>query len=135
MTLANWQMTLRWHPNQALAQHRAAIGSFGIVVLAVIVFIGTFHTGIERGMDRLVSQEGYGRVAAAIAVVLTRERNQIYGYALSNCIYQELTDHGFSADPAISARYGFGPAQNLRSAGFLDTVLENTWRDLPNISE
>lgn len=135
MSLANWQTARKRGVPQAIAKHGPAFGSLVVAVLAVIVFVATFRGGIERGMDGMVSQEGYGRVLGAIAVVLTREHNQIYGYAVSNCIFQQLTDRGFTADPAISARYGFASGQNLKSATFLDSVLDGIWRDLPSISE
>jgi hypothetical protein len=34
----------------------------------------TSRAGIDRGMDRLVSMEGYGRILSAIAAVMTEQR-------------------------------------------------------------
>ena len=40
---------------------------------ALVIFGATFRAGTERGMDQLVTWEGYGRVLNAVAAVMTQE--------------------------------------------------------------
>src|SRR5215471_7358027 len=61
-----------------------------VAIIALLIFGATFRAGIDRGMDRLVSWEGYGRILNAIAAVMTEQRFHQGGYALSNCIHNEL---------------------------------------------
>jgi len=105
-----------------------------IGVVALVIFGATFRAGTERGMDQLVTWEGYGRVLNAVAAVMTKERFGVGGYALSNCIHNELENRGFTSDPEITKRLGVTVPQNLR-APFLDQVLADMHRDLPNVSE
>ena len=100
--------------------------------VALMIFGATFRAGIDRGMDRLVSMEGYGRVLQAIAVVMTKQRFHQGGYALSNCIHNELEARGFTIDPEIVKQAGTTVPQNLR-AHFLDKLLEDIDRALSKL--
>jgi hypothetical protein len=106
---------------------------FGL--LALFIFGATFRAGIDRGMDQLVSQEGYGRVLNAIAAVMTEQRFRQEGYALSNCIYEALYRRGFTTDPEVAKQLGVKVPDNLASALFLDKVLQDVQRDLPKLSD
>src|SRR5215467_15771870 len=72
-----------------------------VAIIGLLIFGATFRAGIDRGMDQLVSMEGYGRILSAIAAVMTEQRFHQGGYALSNCIHNELERRGFSADPQV----------------------------------
>ena len=104
-----------------------------IAIAAFLIFGVTFRAGIDRGMDQLITWEGYGRVLNAIAAVITEQQFHQGGYALSNCIHNELGRRGITADPEIAKRFGMTVPQNLR-ANFLDKVIEDVRRDLPNLS-
>jgi hypothetical protein len=115
-----------------LGAARGPILNILVAGVALMIFGATFRAGIDGGMDRLVSMEGYGRVLNAIAAVMTNQRFHEGGYALSNCIYSELEGRGFTADPKIAKQAGTTVPQNLR-AYFLDKLLEDTERDLPKL--
>jgi hypothetical protein len=105
-----------------------------VVIIGLLIFGATFRAGIDRGMDRLVSMGGYGRILNAIAAVMTEQRFHQGGYALSNCIHNELERRGFTVDPEIVKRAGSTVPQNLR-AHFLDEMLEDMQRDLPKLAD
>src|ERR1700756_2894113 len=92
-----------------------------VAIIALLILGATFRAGIDRGMDQLVSWEGYGRILNAIAAVMTEQRFHQGGYALSNCIHSELERRGFTVDPEIVKRAGATVPQNLR-ANFLDKL-------------
>jgi hypothetical protein len=115
-----------------LATARGPILNILVAGVALMLFGATFRAGIDGGMDRLVSMEGYGRVLNAIAAVMTKQRFHEGGYALSDCIYRELEGRGFTADPEIAKQAGTTVPQNLR-AHFLDKLLEDMERDLPKL--
>jgi multisubunit Na+/H+ antiporter MnhG subunit len=106
---------------------------FGL--MAIFIFGATFRAGIDRGMDQLVSQEGYGRVLNAIAAVMTEQRFGQGGYALSNCVHEGLSRRGFTTDPNVAKQPGIGIPGNLHSALFLDRMLQDMQRDLPKLSD
>ncbi|MGH7782834.1 MAG: hypothetical protein ACREO5_03185, partial [Candidatus Binatia bacterium] len=93
----------------------------------------TFRAGINRGMDHLVTWEGYGRILNAISAVMTEQRFGQGGYALSDCIRSDLENRGLTADPEIAKRAGVTVPQNLDSGPFLDKLLQDTWSDLQNL--
>jgi hypothetical protein len=105
-----------------------------VAIIALLILGATFRAGIDRGMDQLVSWEGYGRILNAIAAVMTEQRFHQGGYALSNCIHNELERRGFTVDPEIVKRAGSTVPQNLR-AHFLDKMLEDMQRDLPKLAD
>jgi hypothetical protein len=105
-----------------------------VAIICLLIFGATFRAGIDRGMDRLVSMEGYGRILNAIAAVMTEQRFHQGGYALSNCIHNELERRGFTVDPEIVKRAGATVPQNLR-VHFLDKMLEDMQRDLPKLAD
>jgi hypothetical protein len=105
---------------------------FGL--MAIFIFGATFRAGIDRGMDQLVSQEGYGRVLNAIAAVMTEQRFGQGGYALSNCVHEGLFRRGFTRDPEISRQQGIDIPGNLHSALVLDKILQDMQRDLPKLA-
>jgi hypothetical protein len=121
-------------PPVSRAPLRAATGLLARVLvplLAVVLFVATFHSGIVRGMDRMVGYEAWGRVATAVAIVFTEEKYGTGGYAVSNCLFNELLARGFTADPAVVAKFGMTAPENLRSGAYLDGILERMWRELP----
>jgi hypothetical protein len=105
-----------------------------VAIIGLLIFGATFRAGIDRGMDRLVTWEGYGRILNAISAVMTEQRFRQGGYALSNCIYNELERRGFTVDPEIVKRAGATVPQNLR-AQFLDKLLEDMQRDLSKLPD
>src|SRR5215813_1345909 len=105
-----------------------------VAIIGLLIFGATFRAGIDRGMDQLVSMEGYGRILSAIAAVMTEQRFHQGGYALSNCIHNELERRGFTVDPEIVKRAGATVPQNLR-AHFLDKLLEDMQRDLSKLPD
>src|SRR5262245_61673269 len=105
-----------------------------VAIIGLLIFGATFRAGIDRGMDRLVSMEGYGRILNAIAAVMTEQRFRQGGYALSNCIHNELERRGFTIDPEVVTRAGATVPQNLR-AHFLDRLLQDMQRDLSKLPE
>lgn len=113
---------------------RGSILNVVMAVAALLIFGATFRAGIDRGMDRLVSLEGYGRIIHAISAVMTEQRFRQGGYALSSCIHNELESRGFTADPETVKRAGVTVPQNLR-ANFLDKLLEDMERDLPKLHD
>src|SRR5262245_58805859 len=82
------------------------VGSLLVALIALFLFAATFRTGIQYGMDRKVSWEGWGRVIQAIAAVMTDERYGEGGYALSNFIFSDLNSHGLTGDPATVEKFG-----------------------------
>src|SRR5215467_14938468 len=107
-----------------------------VAIIGLLIFGATFRAGIDRGMDRLVSMEGYGRILNAIAAVMTEQRFHQGGYALSNCIHNELERRGFTVDPEIVKRAGSTVPQNL-GADFLDKcsrTCSTTYRNLRTIA-
>jgi len=56
------------------------------------------------------------------------------GYALSNCIHDELERRGLTSDREITKRIGVSFPQNLRAL-FLDKVLQDTERDLSKLPD
>jgi hypothetical protein len=105
-----------------------------VAIIGLLIFGATFRAGIDRSMDQLVSMEGYGRILNAIAAVMTEQRFRQGGYALSNCIHNELERRGFTVDPEIVKRAGATVPQNLR-AHFLDKLLEDMQRDLSKLPD
>jgi hypothetical protein len=105
-----------------------------VAIIGLLLLGATFRAGIDRGMDQLVSMEGYGRILNAIAAVMTEQRFHQGGYALSNCIHNELERRGFTVDSEIVKRAGSTVPQNLR-AHFLDKMLEDMQRDLPRLAD
>jgi hypothetical protein len=129
----------RWTFDDWRLLRRAKLGEwYGrtvvVAIIGLLIFGATFRAGIDRGMDRLVSMEGYGRILNAIAAVMTEQRFRQGGYALSNCIHNELERRGFTADPEIVKRAGSTVPQNLR-AHFLDKLLEDVERDLSKLPD
>jgi hypothetical protein len=122
----------RW---PAISRARNPLLNILFGLLALFIFGATFRAGIDRGMDQLVSQEGYGRVLNAIAAVMTEQRFRQEGYALSNCIYEALYRRGFTTDPEVAKQLGVKVPDNLASALFLDKVLQDVQRDLPKLSD
>src|SRR5262249_22947327 len=96
----------------------------------IVLFVATFRAGIAHGMDQMVAWEGWGRVATAIATVFTEEKYGKRGYAVSNCLFGELVDRGFTAEPEPLAKLGLTSPANLRSGAFLDGVLQQMWQQL-----
>src|SRR5215831_12024132 len=113
---------------------RSTILNVVIAVVALLIFGATFRAGIDRGMDQMVSSEGYGRILNAISAVMTEQRFRQGGYALSNCIHDELERRGLTSDREITKRIGVSFPQNLRAL-FLDKVLEDTERDLSKLPD
>jgi hypothetical protein len=105
-----------------------------VAIIGLLIFGATFRAGIDRGMDRLVSMEGYGRILNAVAAAMTEQRFHQTGYALSNCIHNELERRGFTVDPEVVKRAGATVPQNLR-AHFLDKLLEDVQRDLSKLPD
>jgi hypothetical protein len=105
-----------------------------IAVVALLIFGATFRAGIDRGMDQMVSMEGYGRILNAISAVMTEQRFRQGGYALSNCIHEELERRGLTSDREIIKRIGVSFPQNLRAI-FLDKALQDMERDLPKLPD
>ena len=105
-----------------------------IAVVALLIFGATFRAGIDRGMDQMVSMEGYGRILNAISAVMTEQRFRQGGYALSNCIHDELERRGLTSDREIIKRIGVSFPQNLRAL-FLDKALQDMERDLPKLPD
>src|SRR5262249_13957322 len=105
-----------------------------VALIGLLIFGATFRAGIDRGMDRLVTMEGHGRILNAIAAVMTEQRFHQGGYALSNCIHNEIEGRGFTVDPEIVKRAGATVPQNLR-AHFLDKLLEDMQRDLSKLPD
>ena len=122
----------RW---PAISRARNPLLNILFGLLALFIFGATFRAGIDRGMDQLVSQEGYGRVLNAIAAVMTEQRFRQEGYALSNCIFEALYRRGFTTDPEVAKQLGVKVPDNLASALFLDKVLQDVQRDLPKLSD
>src|SRR6516164_8919643 len=112
---------------------RRTICNIVIAAVALFLFGATFRTGIDRGMDQLLSWNGYGRTLQAIATVMTEQQFQVGGYALSNCIFNELERLGLTANPELTKQIGVTFPQNLHSAVFLDKILDNVRRDLPTL--
>src|SRR5262245_58405303 len=113
---------------------RSTILNVVIAVVALLIFGATFRAGIDRGMDQMVSSEAYGRILNAISAVMTEQRFRQGGYALSNCIHDELERRGLTSDREITKRIGVSFPQNLR-APFLDRVLQDTERDLSKLPD
>ena len=113
---------------------RTTILHVTIAMVALLIFGATFRAGIDRGMDQMVSSEGYGRILNAISAVMTEQRFRQGGYALSNCIHDELERRGLTSDHEITKRIGVSFPQNLR-APFLDKVLQDMERDLPKLPD
>ena len=113
---------------------RSTILNAVIAVVAVLMFGATFRAGIDRGMDQMVSSQGYGRILSAISAVMTEQRFRQGGYALSNCIHDELERRGLTSDREITKRIGLSFPQNLR-APFLDKVLQDTELDLSKLPD
>jgi hypothetical protein len=105
-----------------------------IAVVALLIFGATFRAGIDRGMDQMVTWEGYGRILNAISAVMTEQRFRQGGYALSDCIHNELERRGLTSDHEITKRIGVSFPQNLR-APFLDKVLEDMEHDLSKLPD
>jgi hypothetical protein len=105
--------------------------AFNVVIasMATLFFCATFRAGIDRGMDQLIAWNGSGRVLNAIATVLTQERLHLGGYALSECIYQELENRGLTPNPEIAGRLGLTVPENLRAI-YVDKILSDIKRDL-----
>jgi hypothetical protein len=122
------------HPSLEAASRQAAVFNTVIALLALFIFGATFRAGIDRGMDQLVSMEGYGRVLNAIATVMTEQWLGITGYALNNCIRNKLEQRGFTRDPDIVKRLGMSVPQNLR-APFLDKLLVDMQGDLLSLPD
>jgi len=122
----------RWPP---ISRARNPLLNILFGLLALFIFGATFRAGIDRGMDQLVSQEGYGRVLNAIAAVMTEQRFRQEGYALSNCIFEALYRRGFTTDPEVAKQLGVKVPDNLASALFLDKILQDMQRDLPKLSD
>lgn len=83
-------------------------------------------------MDQAIAWNGAGRVLNAVATVLTQERLHLGGYALSECIYQELDNRGLTPNPDIAARLGLTFPENLRAI-YVDNVLADIERDLQTL--
>jgi hypothetical protein len=138
--MKSWSSNVSWSC-LALRGWRATSGAgapllnilFGL--MAIFIFGATFRAGIDRGMDQLVSQEGYGRVLNAIAAVMTQQRFGQGGYALSNCVHEGLSRRGFTVDPEVGKQLAVDMPGNLHSALFLDRVLQDMQRDLPKLSD
>src|ERR1700730_14521289 len=138
--MKSWSSNVSWSC-LALRGWRATSGAgtpvlnilFGL--MAIFIFGATFRAGIDRGMDQLVSQEGYGRVLNAIAAVMTEQRFGQGGYALSNCVYEGLSRRGFTLDPEVGKQLAVDMPGNLHAALFLDRVLQDVQRDLPKLSD
>src|SRR5262245_7373182 len=113
---------------------RSTILNVVIAVVALLIFGATFRAGIDRGMDQMVTREGYGRILNAISAVMTEQRFHQGGYALSDCIHGELQRRGFSADPEVVKPLGVVFPENLRAV-FLDKVLEEMRRDLAKLPD
>ena len=113
---------------------RSTILNIVIAVVALLIFGATFRAGIDRGMDQMVSMEGYGRTLNAISAVMTEQRFRQGGYALSNCIHDELERRGFTSDREITKRIGVSFPQNLRAL-FLDKALQDMERDLSKLPD
>jgi hypothetical protein len=129
----------RWTFDDWRLLGRAKLGGWygrtvAVAIIGLLIFGATFRAGIDRGMDQLVSMEGYGRILNAVAAVMTEQRFHQGGYALSNCIHNELERRGFTLDPEIVKRAGATVPQNLR-AHFLDKLLEDMQRDLPKLAD
>jgi hypothetical protein len=122
----------RW---PAISRARNPLLNILFGLMAIFIFGATFRAGIDRGMDQLVSQEGYGRVLNAIAAVMTEQRFGQGGYALSNCIHEGLSRRGFTLDPEVGKQLAVDMPGNLHSALFLDRVLQDMQRDLPKLSD
>jgi hypothetical protein len=122
----------RW---PAISRARNPLLNILFGLMAIFIFGATFRAGIDRGMDQLVSQEGYGRVLNAIAAVMTEQRFGQGGYALSNCVYEGLSRRGFTVDPEVGKQLAVDMPGNLHSALFLDRVLQDMQRDLPKLSD
>jgi hypothetical protein len=127
-TFANWCLLRRAAPGEWYGR------TVVVMIIGLLIFGATFRAGIDRDMDRLVSMEGYGRILNAIAAVMTEERFHQGGYALSNCIHDELERRGFTINPEIVKRAGARIPQNLR-APFLDKLLEDMQHDLSKLSD
>ena len=110
---------------------RSTILNAVIAVVAVLMFGATFRAGIDRGMDQMVSSQGYGRILSAISAVMTEQRFRQGGYALSNCIHDELERRGLTSDREITKRIGVSFPQNLRAL-FLDEVRSTTMPNSPS---
>jgi hypothetical protein len=93
-----------------------------------------FRAGIDRGMDQTISQEGYGRVVAGIAGVLTDLRTGRHAYAVSDTIVRAISNRGITTDPVIVERLGAKVPDNLRSAVLIDSILDGMWRDVNSMS-
>jgi hypothetical protein len=128
-----WSRFARRWPAISRARNPLLNILFGL--LALFIFGATFRAGIDRGMDQLVSQEGYGRVLSAIAAVMTEQRFRQEGYALSDCIREALYRRGFTTDPEVAKQLGVKVPDNLASALFLDKILQDVQRDLPKLSD
>jgi len=119
---------------RAKQRARSTILNTIIAVAALLIFGATFRAGIDRGMDQMVSSQGYGRILNAISAVMTEQRFRQGGYALSNCIHDELERRGLTSDREITKRIGVSFPQNLRAL-FLDKVLQDTQRDLSKLPD
>jgi hypothetical protein len=113
---------------------RCTILNVVIAVVALLIFGATFRAGIDRGMDQMVSMEAYGRILNAISAVMTEQRFRQGGYALSNCIHDELERRGLTSEHEITQRIGVSFPQNLRAL-FLDKVLQDMERDLSKLPD
>ena len=69
-----------------------------------------------------------GRVLNAVAAVLTQERLHLGGYALSECVYQELDKRGFTPNPETAERLGLTFPENLRAV-YVDKVIADVKND------
>jgi hypothetical protein len=113
---------------------RSTILNVVVSIFALLIFGATFRAGIDRGMDQMVSVDGYGRALAAVAAVMTEQRFHQGGYALSQCIHQELERRGLTANQQVLKQVGSSFPQNLR-AHFLDKLLEDMSRDLAKLPD
>ena len=107
---------------RAARARRETMFHVAITIVALLIFGATFRSGIERGMDQLISWADYGRVLYSVTTAMTEERLGIGGYALNECIFAEFEKRGFTGDPEAAKRVGVTVPLNFR-APFFDKML------------
>lgn len=106
--------------------------SLGVTLAAFLLFIVTFHHGIQRGYDQVIPVGNVSRVVLAIASYLTEIAYGERGYVLDYSLYRQLESRGISRDPAVVAPLGLTAPDNLKNAAFIDAVLDGMLKDIPN---